>query len=352
MVEGTANEVVESKANEQVVDTADIVKNDVDTAVETNASEEDDDDLVKLGDDEVVEDKKEEVKDKGNSDVDWKAMLKAELDGGKLTKKELFELISHKEEFELDDWEKNFLKHTRNGGSREDFLKYKAIDWDKVQDEDLLLEDAKKLFPNKSDDEIVAYLDDKYGTSEDSTERERRLGAVQKELDAKKLRDLKKAESDRFKIQEAVKPAIDQAELERQRIEEVEKIREFINNLDENKALLASKKVTVNVDGVGEVSLKIDNPQLILDYMNDASVEEKYKRNDKGEPDVVKAQYKAMLDIMGVEKFVSHFAKAGFKRGLKVLKEEGKNIGVTHQQRVVGEREHSHNAKVLLYGEN
>lgn len=272
--------------------------------------------------------------------ADWKELIKG------VDKKEVLKALNH-EELELDDWEKEFITHRKNGGSVEDYLNAKAKDWDKIEDADLTMLAAQKQYPNLNEEEIEQLLIDKYKLSEDYTEAQRALGKIQMKADAHIERELQKQQQSKFTIKD--KPSIEQPnqeEIQKQQIQEVEAIRQKVLTHEVIKSMVTDKKVVLNVDGIGKLNIPISNPKLITDFMNHADVQQKYMLDAKGEPDMHKAQHTALLNILGPEKYASMIANYSKGAAKRELVDAARNISKNNAP-IGGNNSEKQNARIV-----
>lgn len=252
--------------------------------------------------------------------TDWRELIKA------VDKKELLKAAG------LDDFDIELHEYRAKGGDPVDYLGAKAIDWNKVSDEDVVKEDMKRSFPNLTTQEINRLYNKKYGYDETATEDEIFDAQLLLKTEAYQKRQQKIAEQANFKIpapiQQKVETTIDEqaqkeAVLEQQR--QVEATIRYFAEHDATKSLMTSKRVALNLGDNGTFNFNVERPELIMKAITDGSVWQKLTSNKQGEPDVAKMQ-RIALYAFNPEQFETSLVNYGKTLGLKQVVEDGQNI--------------------------
>lgn len=269
----------------------------------------------------VVEKKAEAKQEQIQAQLDWKEAIKG------IDKKEVLKTIGH-EELELDDWEKDFIKHTRNGGSRAEYLEAKAKDWGKVDTRDLVFIDLKEQYPTLSDEDVATLVAEKYKIELDTDGNvisQSKVGEITEKADADKYRQAQIEKQGKFTIKEREKQEVNPEAIAQQQQQEREAI---VKNVMEDpfiKSLYETKKITLDIEGFGKFNLPV-NPKDITDYMLDSEVQRQCFTTDKGEPNSVRAIQSAFVSRYGLEKIIAPFLDLAKSASKKELIDEDRNI--------------------------
>lgn len=227
-----------------------------------------------------------------------------------------------------DEFIKEFAEFRKNGGDPYKYLEAKTFDWNKVTDEDIAMQDLAKQYPTLSEDDLKVLFENKYKTSDEFTEDEKRVAGVLLKADAAKGRSERIEESKKFVIPNIEPKAgmVSVSEIEKQQAEAVEQGRAFVVEHELTKSLLQSKKVTVDAGEFGKFNLGIENPNELIGFMNDKEVYQKYSLTPEGKPDMEKAYLSALLHI-NPKGFIKSFINYGKEMAAKSIIEEGRNAG-------------------------
>jgi len=245
----------------------------------------------------------------------------------KVDKKEILKKLG------VSDFAIEIDQHINGGGQPADYLNARAIDYNKVSDENIIKNNLKKHFPDgTSDDQINIYFNKKYGFSEDASDDDKIFAALQLKSDAHNLRQQLISEQQKFKIPETPIPQKDEA-YEQWKVSNIESQQrmEAISNYylqhEATKALNESKRVAINLgEGVAPFNFVINKPELITKAFTDGGETwKKLTQTPQGEPDVAKQQLIALFSF-NPSKFVQDIFNYGKSMGVrKEIIEEGQN---------------------------
>jgi len=224
-------------------------------------------------------------------------------------------------------------EYLAKGGRAEDYITAKAVDYNRVSDEDLIKESMRKQFPDFTKEDIDRRFNRKYGTSDPNLlddEKEARLDDLK--ADGYLLRKQKQSEQQSFKIPDTpILPKDEAYEQWKQQKESqpqlMEQLRNFYTTHEATKALNESKRVAVNLgDGVAPFNFSVDRPELITQmYTDGGELWQKVTSTKTGEPDVQKQQLIGLF-AFNPQKFIQDIFTYGQKMGVrKELVEEGQN---------------------------
>jgi hypothetical protein len=263
--------------------------------------------------------------------IDWKEQIRS------LDKKEIAK------ELGINDFAFEMADFMQKGGDPYQYLTAKAVDWTKISDEDVLRNDFEKKYPNLSPEQKSFLFNKQYGVSELDDDDTKQMKEIQKAADAYGIRQQKITEQKNFNIQLPT-PVSKEAilnELQEQSLQQAETMRKAVLENPAIKSLIESKRVTVDAGDLGKFNIGVPNPKQVIDFMNDGNTYRKYTSNEKGEPDMEKAQMTALLNIMGVKKFINTFVDYGKQQSTKQVMEETRNVvkpqapAAAHTQKVV-----------------
>lgn len=245
----------------------------------------------------------------------------------KLDRKELLKKAGVSEfAIEIDE-------HISKGGSAEDYISAKSIDYNKVSDEDLVKSDLRKEYPGFSAEDIDELFLAKYKDidSTDDTDPDRKRAELQLRADAFKARQSKIQEQQKFKIPETPILQKDEAyEQWKQEQESQSKLKELGNNWflqhEATKSLNESKRVTIDLgEGVEPFNFDVDRPDLLTKAMIDeGETYHKLTTTKTGEPDVKKQQL-VNLFTYNPQQFIKDIFRYGVQMGERKPVVEGQN---------------------------
>lgn len=231
----------------------------------------------------------------------------------------------------ISDFALELDAYIKSGGQPIDYLQAKAVDYNKVSDEDLIKADLQKQYPTFNASQIQLMFNRKYSISEDASDEDKEFVELQLKADAHTSRQNKISEQQKFKVPEAIIPQKDEAyeqwklntQAQSQRIEEV---KNFYFNHPATKTLNESKRVTISLgDNVAPFNFTIDKPELITKVLtDDGSSWNKLTSTPQGEPDVAKQQLLTLF-AYNPQKFIQDIFKYGQSFGLKQVVEQGQN---------------------------
>lgn len=223
-------------------------------------------------------------------------------------------------------------EYLSKGGNAVDYLNAKAIDYNKIADEDLIKQDLQRQYPTFTPQQINLMYNRKYTVDPDALDDDKEFVSLQLKADAHNVRQQKIAEQQKFKIPET--PILQKDEAYEQWKEQqqsqprlMEEFRSFYENHEATKALNESKRVTISLgEGVPPFNFKIDQPQMLTKAMTDGGATlNKLLTTQSGEPNVAKQQLVTLFSF-NPEKFIQDIFKYGQSMGVrKELVEEGQN---------------------------
>jgi len=266
---------------------------------------------ISLDGEKVTEGSKTTATAKISPTFNWKEEIK------KIDRKELVKEIGLSEfAIELNDY-------LDKGGKAEDYLHAKAIDYNKISDEDLIKDGLTSQYPNLSREEIARKYNRKYGITDDMLDDEIEDRKIEVKADAHNIRQQKISEQQKFKIPENNIVHKDEAYEQWKRYQEsrpqlLEEVKDFYNSHEATKALNESKRVTVNLgEGVPPFNFSIDRPELITETLtDDGSNWRKLTNTQSGEPDVAKQQLLTMI-AFNPQKFIHDIFNYGQQWGVR-----------------------------------
>ena len=279
----------------------------------------------------------------------------------KVDKKEVLKKLG------VNDFALELNDYIEKGGDPQDYLKAKSIDWTKVGDVDILLSDLKSEYPEATQQQLEKLLSKKYNQTDLSDDEDKELGALQLSADARKKREQKISEQQKFQIPTVSKQDVDvQSKIEevlqkQQELQshESQKVVEFYQNHELTKALKDSKRVAINVGAEKPFIFEITKPELITRAMTDGDFWQRITSTNPQEadvskliPDVAKQQKIALVAMNpNYEKDIFNYA---FAQGQKSIVEEGQNakrpIGATPSVGHDDEKAAAQRAQVGTYG--
>ena len=221
--------------------------------------------------------------------------------------------------------------HILAGGDPADYLNAKAIDYNKISDQELVKQDLKKQYPNFSDEEIQKMFNRRYGIKEDMLDEEKEDILLELKAKAYNIRQLNIADQQKFKIASAVPVQQDEnyqkwKEQSAANEQIINQLNQFYQNHQATKSLNESKRVTISFgDGVKPLNFQIDKPELITNSLIDGG--QTYLQaalNDQGEPDVARQQLVSLF-AFNPQKFIQTVFNYGKSMGVHSKVTEGQN---------------------------
>lgn len=259
----------------------------------------------------ISEEKKVATETPATAVVDWKAELK------KADPIEVAKTIG------ISDFAIELDNHIKNGGDVLDYINARAIDYNKVSDEDLIRESIKEKLPDLTEEQLDLYIQKKYNQGYLAEEDEKEFGLIQMKAEAQELRKAKIAQQQSFKIAD---PSLNE-EVQKQQQEyqqKIQKYTEVIQNHEATKNLLNNKRVTVNLgEGTPAFNFQIGQPEVLMELFSNNEAWVKAISLPTGEPDVAKMQRIALAALNpNYEKSLVDYGKS---LGKKMLIDEGQN---------------------------
>lgn len=229
-----------------------------------------------------------------------------------------------------DDFIKGMRKHIKNGGAPIDYIAAKGVDWKAVSDTDLLKGELRNQFPNATPTQIDRLFNKKYSQTEIAEEEDKEDGLLLMGADARKVREQKIEQQQKFKIADA-RPLPQQTQIQEPQIDpekqaRLEKDSAYIVNHDATKNLFQSKRVAIEIAEGVKQNMGISNPQALMDIWFKPGILEKYTRTPQGEPDVQLLQ-EAALFIANRTAFKKQIYNAGRESAIQSVVSEGQNAG-------------------------
>jgi hypothetical protein len=257
--------------------------------------------------------------------VSWKDAIKT------VSQEELFkELNIHSFAVEMNN-------HIANGGDPADYLAAKAIDYNKVSDAELIKNDLRAKYSQFSPQDIDLLFNKKYGVSEDATDDERAIAALELKADAHDKRLQKISEQQKFKIAAPIATGKPQEQLQQEQIavqqqaQAQQEALQWFANHEATKNLMTSKRVALDLGNGIAFNMNIDKPESLMRVITDGETWQKVTHTPQGEPDVVKQQ-KIALFALNPDKFITDIFNYGKTFGLKTVVDEGRNAGIQREQ--------------------
>lgn len=178
--------------------------------------------------------------------------------------------------------------HIRNGGSPEDYLRAKAIDYTKVSDDALLKDDLRKQYPTLQPSQIDMMFERKYSPLSDLDE-DKQFAEIQKTADAYKVRQAAIAEQQKFKIADPITPTVvDNSADELAVQQQYEQALKIYNEHPDTQNLMSSKRVVIDLGDDGKFNYNIDKPEYITRALFDGEFWKRITSVNPKEPDASK----------------------------------------------------------------
>jgi hypothetical protein len=244
--------------------------------------------------------------------IDWKDAIK------KADKTELYK------ELGLHDFAVEMNEHIAKGGKPADYLNAKAIDWNEVSDENVVKDNLRKQYSNFTPQEIERLFNRRYGVNDDMDADERDEKLLTLKADAYSARQTKISEAAKFKIADAITPAINDPEYNqwKQQHEEntqiAQQFQQYYLTHEATKSLTESKRVTISVGkDVPAFNFDVDRPELITQALTDGGKTwAKLTSTQSGEPDVQKQQLISLF-MFNPQKFIEDVFNYGQQMGVR-----------------------------------
>jgi len=251
--------------------------------------------------------------------TDWKELLKT------APKEDLLK------ELGLDPFAVQLNEHIKKGGSAEDYLIAKAVDYTKVPDTILAKEALKAEYPTLSDEDIAVLYNDKYKQDEYATDEEKARGSVYMKADAAKQRQRLIEQQQNFKLPESKNTPNAQVDEQAQAqfAALLEQQKQFLESHESTKSLNQNKSVVIDFgEGIDPFKFQFDDTGIFTKAILDGETWQKLVSDDKGVPDV-KFMHKviAMRLNPNYEKDLVNYGKS---LGLKEVIATNRNAGIQH----------------------
>lgn len=222
-------------------------------------------------------------------------------------------------------------EHLSKGGHAVDYLNAKAVDYNKVSDEDLIKDALRKEFVGFSEAEIGRLYARKYPDLDSEVTGDKEDAELQLRADAYKVRQAKIADQQKFKVPET--PILQKNEAYEQweqnktlQAQQVEQLNTYYSTHEATQKLNESKRVTISLgEGIAPFNFVIDKPEMITQAFTDGGKTwGRLTTTPQGEPDVAKQQLIALFSY-NPQKFIQDIFKYGQGMGVKGLVDEGQN---------------------------
>lgn len=226
----------------------------------------------------------------------------------------------------LDDFDIEMSEYRQKGGQASDYINAKGVNWENVPDTDILKRELKNEFPEATSAQIERLFNKKYNQTDSAEDEDKEDGLLLMKADARKIRQQKITEQQKFKMPDATQqqqaqepdPEAEKAAQQRQ---------QFFNKITQSeltKNLFNSKRVAIQLgEGVTPVSIEV-NPSQLLDVLFKPEVAAKIGMTPQGEPDV-QFWHEAALFFANPKLFKSLVRGNPRALATKELVEEGQN---------------------------
>lgn len=233
-------------------------------------------------------------------------------------------------ELGIADFALELTEHIKNGGDPTDYINAKFIDYNKITDETLVKADLQKQYPTFSPEQIALMFNRKYSVAEDADQEDKDFANLQLKADAHNSRQGKITEQQKFKIPAAIEKTDDsgQSQIEVEQLRE--EARRWFNEHEATKALMTSKRVTLNLGENGSFNFDVLQPDFVTRAIQESKVWQKLTSTKSGEPDVSKMQ-KLVLYAADPQKFENDLVNYGKTLALPGVVAEGQNIVPPHK---------------------
>lgn len=242
-------------------------------------------------------------------------------------------------ELGLDDFDIKFSDYRKSGKDPYAYLQAKAYDWNKVPDEEVVMGDLKKEFPDATTAQLGRLFNKKYSQTDLSEDEDKEDGILLMRNDARKIRVNKIAEQQSFEIPNGANHQADNspAEIEKVLQQQVEVAqsnhRSLVESYEKNpltQSLMDSKRVAVDLGEEKKFFFEVNKPELITRAITDGAF---WKRLTSVNPqeadptklvsDVAKQQRIALIAMN--PNYEKDIFNHGVAQGMKKVVEEGQN---------------------------
>lgn len=248
-------------------------------------------------------------------------------------------------------------RHIAGGGQPIDYLNAKAIDYNKVSDEELVKQNLRERYPSFQPEQIDRMYNRQYGVNDLMSEEDIQSATDALQAAAYDIRQTKIANQQKFQIANTPLPEKDEAyEQWKQSREQneglIKQIQDYYSTHPATKYLNESKRVTINFgEGVKPLNISIDNPELITTSMIDGGqLFLQRSLNEKGEPDVARQQLGAFFALKPLEaaQLIFNYGKSV---GIKSKITENQNAQLPSTTAMGGQPEQKATYRVGTYGQ-
>lgn len=229
----------------------------------------------------------------------------------------------------ISDFALELNEYINSGGDASDYIAAKGIDWNKVPDADLIIDELRKEYPDANNQQLQRLFNKKYNQTELADDEDREDGELLMKADARKVRQSRIEYQQKFKMPEQVKQqeSLDlekiKLEAEQAQMAEFEKVKSFYDNHEATKNLINSKRVAVKLGEKGSFNFNIDKPEVLMQMLLDGKTWQAVTSNKQGEPDVEKLQEIALHAAN--PNYNMDLVNYGIALGKKMMVEEGQN---------------------------
>lgn len=229
----------------------------------------------------------------------------------------------------ISDFALELNEYIQNGGNAADYIVAKGIDWNKIPDADLVIDELRKEYPDATTQQLQRLFNKKYNQTDIAEEEDREDGELLMKADARRIRQARIEQQSKFKMPESVQTqsALDlekiKLESEKAEAEQFEKVKSYYDNHEATKNLMNSKRVAVQLGDKGSFNFNIDKPEAIMQMLLDGNTWQKVTSTAQGEPDVAKLQEIALHAAN--PNYNMDLVNYGIALGKKMMVEEGQN---------------------------
>lgn len=245
------------------------------------------------------------------SQKDWREIVKG------LDRKEVMKELGY------DDFTIELGDYRKDGGDVTNYLSAKAIDYNKVSDTDLMKREFASKYPHLEATEQEYLFNKKYGITEFDEEDVQKDKQIALKADAYEIRQKKITEQQSFKLPDPLKVQAENKEFEDYKKEvanyqaEIQHSTKFIEEHPATKAIIDSKRVSINLGEGVAFNVAVDDPRVITSVLTDANEYDRLKLNDKGELNVeLLNQVATLMRVPDLFKRIFNYGKAEGKRSI------------------------------------
>lgn len=180
---------------------------------------------------------------------------------------------------DLDEHTIRFDEFRKKGGNPYDYIQQKAIDWDKVPNENLIKLDMQKQYPNLSQEKIERLFASKYKQGENDLDEDKEFGSIMMEADGDMIRRRNKEDQKKNDIT-TFQPPQQSNEYEakfKQQEQEYQNVYNEIVNSEPVKKFISEKKLSIDIGNNKFHTFEIENPQFLIDVL--------FGKSAQGKPD-------------------------------------------------------------------